>query len=130
MTTAESFLESRWNLGGLAPTLRNAWVLGRLGVGLDLFGYPARGSFAEDALPLLVVDAGMGVQLHERVAIELAYRHRKDELPGGFSGSGTAGFLGFVEATGRATITDRWTVVPAVRWGRGVLTCIALESRF
>lgn len=63
MTTAESFLESRWNLGSLAPTLRNAWVLGRLGVGLDLFGYPARGSFAEDALPLLVVDAGMGVPI-------------------------------------------------------------------
>lgn len=130
LTTAEAFVASRWNLRDLAPTLQNAWVLARLGAAIDLFGYVNRDSWVEDGLPLLVVDAGMGARLTNRLTVEIAYRHRKDELPGGFTGSGLAGFLGFVEANGRVGITGPITLVPSVRWGRGVQTCIALESTF
>ncbi|MFZ4578172.1 MAG: hypothetical protein ACOYOB_07195 [Myxococcota bacterium] len=130
LSVGEVYAEGRWNLRHIAPTLANAWALGRLGAGVDVFDFDPNGHGARDARSLLVVDAGLGVQAHRDVRVELLYRHRKDELPGGFLGTGSAGFLGFLQGDAHIDLTPDVAVTTSVRWGRGVWTCLGLETRF
>lgn len=129
LTTGRVFGELRWNLGGWVPTMQNAWLLGRLGAGLDVFGY-ADAPASDEGLPFLVADIGMGLMVGRRVEVELAYRHRKGELPGGLALSdGLTGFAGMLELRGRVRVTEWWTIVPEVKLGTGVMTCLWIESR-
>lgn len=129
ITTFRAFGELRWNLGGLLATMENAWVLGRLGWGFDSFDF-AGTSADDDGLPFLVADVGFGLMASERVEVELAYRHRKGDLPGGMALSdGMAGFAGMLELRGRVTLGARWALVPGVRLGTGVMPWLSLESR-
>lgn len=129
LTTFRAFGELRWNLGALLPTMRNAWVLGRLGWGFDSFAF-AGTSAEDDGLPFLVADTGLGLAASERVEVELAYRHRKGDLPGGMALSdGMAGFAGMLELRGRVALGARWALLPGVRLGTGVMPWLSLESR-
>lgn len=129
ITTVRLFSEIRWNLGGWVPTMQNAWLLGRVGAGLDVFGY-ADAPVSDEGLPFLVADVGMGLMAGRRLEVELAYRHRKGELPGGMALSdGLTGFAGMLELRGRVKVAERWALVPEVKLGTGVMTCLWLESR-
>jgi hypothetical protein len=127
VTAGEAAGEARVNLGLLARTMRNAYGLGRLGVGLEGYGYAAPDA-AGDARPYLVLEVGLGLQATRRVGLELLYRHRKNELPGGLVTGGFS-FLGMVEAAGRVQLGERWAVLPGLRYGNGVMPWIAVESR-
>jgi hypothetical protein len=72
----------------------------------------------------------MGIAPADGLALELAYRHRKGELPGGLLASdGLAGFLGFAELQARVDLGRRWALLPGVRVGNGVLPWLCVESR-
>jgi len=129
VTTVRALGELRWNLGDFLPTMQNAWLLGRLGGGFDSLDF-AGTSADDDGLPFLVAELGLGLMATDRVEAELAYRHRKGELPGGMAiGDGMAGFAGMLELRGRVAVGRRWALVPGVRLGTGVMPWLSLESR-
>jgi hypothetical protein len=129
MSTGRGLGELRWNLGMWLPTMQNAWVLGRLGWGFDLLHFEQAPGF-EDGLPFIVADIGLGLRVTERVELELAYRQRKGELPGGMNlSAGLAGFVGMMELNGRVTLSRRWALVPGVRLGNGVMPWLMVESQ-
>ncbi|MGC4114546.1 MAG: metallophosphoesterase [Myxococcales bacterium] len=82
-TVGELHGELRLNLKHLAQTLRNVWLVARLGAGLEAFAYDAKSFDWADLTPVLVLEVGGGARVHERVTVEFVYRSRKDELPGG-----------------------------------------------
>lgn len=128
ISTGRLFGELRWNLGDLVSSLRNAWLLGRLGIGADVFSY--REVAADDTLAFLVVDVGMGLAAADGVEFQLLYRHRKGELPGGLlTTDGLTGFVGFVELQGRVAVAPRWALLPGIKVGNGVLPWLAIESQ-
>jgi hypothetical protein len=129
ITTFRAFGELRGNLGRFLTTMQNAWILGRLGWGFDSFDF-AGTSTDDDGLPFLVADIGFGLMASERVEVELAYRHRKGELPGGMALSdGLAGFAGMLELRGRVALGSRWALLPGVKLGNGVMPWVSFESR-
>jgi hypothetical protein len=129
MTTFRAFGELRWNLGNFVSTMKNAWLLGRLGWGFDSFDF-AGTSADDDGLPFLVADVGFGLMASQRVEMELAYRHRKGELPGGMALlDGLAGFAGMLELRGRVALSPRWSLLPGVKLGTGVMPWLSCESR-
>lgn len=128
ITTVRAFGELRWNLGELLTTMQNAWLLGRLGWGFDVFDF-AGTSAEDDGLPFIVADIGFGLMATERVEVELAYRHRKGELPGGMALSdGLAGFAGMLDLRGRVALGRRWALVPGIKLGTGVMPWLSVES--
>jgi hypothetical protein len=128
ITAFRGFGELRWNMGYLVTTMRNAWWLARLGWGFDLLSFDNIAS-GEDGLPFIVFEVGMGLMASERVSLELVYRQRKGELPGGMTVAGAlAGFLGMIEFQSRVTIDPRWTIVPGFRIGNGVMPWLWVES--
>jgi hypothetical protein len=128
VTTAELYADGRVNLGRLGPTLRNGWFRFRLGAGLDAYGYDSVDG--RDLLPVLVVGAGFGFQVHRSVGFELIYMQKKNELPGGIVGSGGPdGFLGMVELSGRVRLHEGWSLLPGLRIGAGLMPSLAVEAR-
>jgi hypothetical protein len=129
-TTGELHGELRLNLGYLTRTMRNAYLLARVGLGAEGFAYDGTSFHAADLSPMLVLEFGGGVQASQRVNIELLYRQRKDEQPGGLVITGIFdSSLGFLELTGRVAITDRWAVVGGLRWGLGVMPWVCVEAQ-
>jgi hypothetical protein len=128
ITTGRAFGELRQNLGAFVPTLQNTWLLGRLGWGIDSLDYT--GAAAADALQFLVAETGYGLMATEHVEVELVYRQRKGELPGGLILSdGLAGFAGILELRGRVIGGGRWALAPGVKLGTGVMPWLSVESQ-
>ncbi len=126
----ELLADLRLDLAVLGPTLRNAWSLTRLGLGLDAFHYDARPAALEDPTPRLVLEMGAGVQATQRIRAELLYRYRKDRLPGGIIIPGLFdSFLGFLELDLRIALTERWALVSGARIGNGVMPWLAVEAQ-
>jgi len=127
---AELLADLAVDLGLLSRTLRHAALVGRLGAGVDAFDWDGQ-SFADgDALPRLVLEVGLEVPVTRRFDVELFYRLRKDELPGGVIVPGLFdSFLGFVEAQGRCRVSERWAIVGGARIGNGVMPWLAVESQ-
>ena len=129
MTTFRAFAQLRWNLGDLVATMQNAWILGRMGWGFDAFHFDGT-SEDDDGLPFLVSDIGIGLMATSWVELELSYRHRKGELPGGMSLSdGLSGFAGMLELRSRVELGKGWALAPGARLGTGVMPWLHLESR-
>jgi hypothetical protein len=127
-TTFRGLGEFRWNMGYLITSMRNTWLLARMGWGIDVFSIDDSTNGA-DGLPFIVMDVGMGLMASKNVSIELTYRQRKGDLPGGIAISGgSAGFFGMLEFQGRVTIDPRWSVVPGLRVGNGIMPWIWVES--
>ncbi len=124
------FGELRWNMVNMVPSMGNAWLLGRLGWGMDLlfFDAPVRG---DDGLPFLVADVGMGARFFRLLSAEIAWRQRKGELPGGLvTSEGMSGFMGMIELLGRLVLARNWALLPGVRVGNGVFTWLSAEYSF
>ena len=129
ITTFRAFGELRWNLGSLVPTMQNAWLLGRLGWGFEAFDFTGT-SADDDGLPFMVAELGLGLMASDRVEVELAYRQRKGELPGGMPlSNGLAGFAGMVELRGRVAVGRGWALVTGAKLGTGVMPWLAVESQ-
>ncbi len=129
-TSGELHGELRLNLRHLTPTMQNAYALARFGAGAEVFAYDGVPTDGSDLSPLLILEIGGGIQVSERVNLELVYRNRKDQLPGGVIFPGYFdSYLGFFEARGRVALADRWAVLAGVRWGNGLLPWISLESQ-
>lgn len=129
-TVGELHGELRLNLKHLSQTLRNVWLLARLGAGLEGFAYDAKAFAWADLSPVLVLEVGGGARVHERVMVEFVYRSRKDELPGGIVIPGLFdSYLGMFELKGRVTLTERFAVLAGVRYGTGLMPWISFESQ-
>ncbi|MGI5862387.1 MAG: hypothetical protein ACOX6T_10060 [Myxococcales bacterium] len=126
----ELLADLRLGLGVLGPTLRDAWAITRIGIGLDAFHYDARSAALEDATPRLLLEMGAGVQATRRLQAELLYRYRKDRLPGGAIIPGLFdSFLGFLELDLRFALSEKWALVSGARIGNGVMPWLAVEAQ-
>lgn len=129
-TVGAGYAELRLDLGNLTRTLRNTYLLGRLGAGVEGFAYDASPFDASDLSPVLVLELGAGLQVAQRVNLEFLYRNRKDELPGGIVLPGIFdSYLGIFELRGRVTIDERFAVLAGLRWGNGLMPWISFESQ-
>lgn len=127
-TTFEAALSGRYDLARVGPSLRGAFVSGRVG---GAFSALASRNADVDADQFLLLRWGFGAYLGQgRGELEAYYEHRRDTYVGGLLlDRGRSGYAGFLGAKANWYFTERFGVQADAQIGSALLAGLSVLFR-
>jgi hypothetical protein len=126
------WLQGRYDLARVAPSLAGAFVEGQLGAGLELYDFQVSGSkLGDNGFGLLLTRFGFGTYFGDgRGELFTYYDHRHDDFAAGLGVQGIgSGILGHVGLRGHYFITPQWGVSGLAELGSALVTGLAVRYR-
>lgn len=133
ITGIELRLQTRLDLGSVAPTLQGSFVEGAAGLGTAAYRYPDVA--ATEANAILLGGFAFGIYIGKRpqrwAQLRVFYNHRHDDFVGGLKSYGLgSGALGYFGTDLRAFFSHHWGLLADVSAGAAVVTTLSLVYRY